>query len=258
MAVEIHPTALIQKGAELGDNVSIGPYTVIGPKVRIGDGTRVGSCVLIEGETTIGSENRIFHGAALGSVCQDLKYKGERTFVRIGNRNTIREFVTVNSATGEGQSTVIGDGCLLMAYVHVAHNCIIGNNVILANAVNLAGHVEVRDFASIGGVTPVHQFVRIGEYSFVGGGSRIAQDVPPFIKVAGNPARPAGVNSIGLQRRGFSAEQRMLLKKAYMILYRSGLNTSQALDRIRATLPMTPEMEIFIEFVSNSARGIIK
>lgn len=258
MAVEIHPTALVHRGAELGENVSIGPYAVIGAKVRIGDGTRVGSCVLIDGETTIGSGNRIFHGAALGNVCQDLKYRGERSFVRIGDRNTIREYVTVNSATGEDRSTVIGNDCLLMAYVHIAHNCMIGSNVILANVVNLAGHVQVRDFAIIGGVTPIHQFVRIGEYAFVGGGSRIAQDVPPFVKVAGNPARPAGINSIGLQRRGFSAEQRMLLKRAYTLLYRSGLNTSQALSRIEETLPMTPEIESFVEFVRESARGIIK
>jgi UDP-N-acetylglucosamine acyltransferase len=258
MAVEIHLTAIVQPGAELGEGVSVGPYSIIGPRVRIGDRTRVASSVLIEGETTIGAENRIFHGAALGSVCQDLKYRGERTFVRIGDRNTIREFVTINSATGEGESTVVGNDCLLMAYVHAAHNCVIGDHVVLANAVNLAGHVQVRDFASIGGVTPVHQFVRIGGYAFIGGGSRIPQDVPPYLKVAGNPAQPAGINAIGLRRRGFTVEQRALIKKAYVILYRSGLNTSQALERIAGELPRTPEIETFIDFIGASERGIIR
>jgi UDP-N-acetylglucosamine acyltransferase len=226
--------------------------------VRVGAGTRIGSSVFIEGETTIGANCSIFHGAALGSVCQDLKYRGERTFVRIGDGNTIREYVTVNSAAGEGNSTVVGDGCLIMAYVHIAHNCEIGSSVIIANAVNLAGHVRVHDFASIGGVTPVHQFVRIGEYAFVGGGSRIPQDVPPFLKVAGNPARPSGLNSVGLRRRGFTVEQRLLLKKAYVIFYRSGLNVSQALERIAADLPPTDEIKRFVEFIRGSERGIIR
>ncbi len=258
MAVDIHPMAIVKPGAELGENVSVGPFSIVGESVRVGDGTRIGSSVLVEGKTTIGANNTIFHGASLGSVCQDLKYKGERTFVRIGDNNTIREYVTVHSAAGEGESTVVGDSCLLMAYVHVAHNCEIGSNVIIANAVNLAGHVRVFDFASIGGVTPVHQFVRIGEYCFVGGGSRIPQDVPPYLKVAGNPARPAGLNSVGLRRRGFTAEQRSALKKAYAIFYRSGLNVTQALERIDAELPRTKEIERFVEFIRGSERGIIR
>jgi UDP-N-acetylglucosamine acyltransferase len=164
----------------------------------------------------------------------------------------------VNSATGEGESTIIGSNVLLMAYVHIAHNCHIGDNVILANAVNLAGHVHVHDFASIGGVTPVHQFVEIGEHAFVGGGSRIPQDVPPFVKVAGNPARVAGLNGIGLTRRGFTAEQRSLLKKAYVLLFRSGLNVSQALERIDAELPRTDEISMLVDFIRASKRGIIR
>lgn len=258
MAVDIHPTAIVHTGAEIGENVVVGPFAIVGPKVRIGDGTHIGSHVLLEGETTIGAENRIFHCSAIGNVCQDLKFRGERTFVKIGDRNTIREFVTINSATGENGSTVVGSGCLLMAYVHIAHNCEIGNEVILANAVNLAGHVRVHDFASIGGVTPVHQFVAIGEYAFVGGGSRIPQDVPPYLKVAGNPAVVAGLNSIGLKRRGFSFEQRALLKKAYFLLFRSGLNVTQALARIEAELDQTPELLRFIEFIRASQRGIIR
>lgn len=258
MPRDIHPTAIIHPGARLGENVSVGPYSIIGGAVVIGDGCRIASAVLIDGETTLGKDDRVFHGAVIGSVCQDLKYRGERTFVRIGDGTTIREFVTVNSATGEGESTIIGSNVLLMAYVHIAHNCIIGDNVILANAVNLAGHVHVHDFASIGGVTPVHQFVEVGEHAFVGGGSRIPQDVPPFVKVAGNPARAAGLNAVGLTRRGFTAEQRLLLKKAYVLLFRSGLNVSQALERIDAELPRTDEISMLVDFIRASKRGIIR
>jgi UDP-N-acetylglucosamine acyltransferase len=258
MPRDIHPTAIVHPGAELGENVSVGPYSVIGERVTIGDGCRIQSSVLIDGETTIGRNARIFHGAALGNVCQDLKYRGERTFVRIGDDSTIREFVTVNCATGEGECTAIGSGVLLMAYVHVGHNCRIGDGVILANAVNLAGHVRVDDFASVGGVTPVHQFVRIGKYAFIGGGSRIPQDVPPFLKVAGNPARPWGLNTVGLTRRGFTAEQRATIKRAYTILFRSGLNVSQALERIDADLERTEEIAALVDFIRSSTRGIIR
>ncbi len=258
MPRDIHPTAIVHPKAELAPDVVVGPYAIIGEKVTIGEGCRIGSSVLIDGETTLGKNNRIFHGAAIGNVCQDLKYRGERTFVRIGDGNTIREYVTVNSATGEGESTVVGSGTLIMAYVHLAHNCVVGDNVILANAVNLAGHVRVHDFAAIGGLTPVHQFVEVGRYAFIGGGSRIPQDVPPFMKVAGNPTRVWGPNSVGLARRGFTAEQRVLLKRAYVILYRSGLNVTQALERIDAELPRTDEIALFVDFIRNSKRGIIK
>ena len=258
MPRDIHPTAIIHPKAELAEDVTIGPYAIIGEKVAIGEGCRIGSSVLIDGETTLGKNNQVFHGAAIGNVCQDLKYRGEQTFVRIGDGNTIREFVTVNSATGEGESTVIGSGVLIMAYVHLAHNCVIGDNVVLANAVNLAGHVHVHDFAAIGGLTPVHQFGEIGRYAFIGGGSRIPQDVPPFLKVAGSPTRVWGLNTVGLARRGYTAEQRGLLKKAYLIVYRSGLNVTQALDRICADLPWTDEIAMFVEFIRNSKRGIIK
>jgi UDP-N-acetylglucosamine acyltransferase len=258
MPRDIHPTAIIHPKAELAQDVIIGPYAIIGERVTIGDGCRIGSSVLIDGETTLGKNNRVFHGAAIGNVCQDLKYRGERTFVRIGDDNTIREYVTVNSATGEGESTVVGSGTLIMAYVHLAHNCFVGDNVVLANAVNLAGHVRVHDFAAIGGLTPVHQFVEIGRYAFIGGGSRIPQDVPPFLKVAGNPTRVWGPNTVGLARRGFTAEQRALLKRAYVLLYRSGLNVTQALERIDAELPRTDEIAMFVDFIRNSKRGIIK
>lgn len=258
MAAEIHPTAVISSGADIGEDVSIGPYSVIGENVKIGDGCRIGSSVLIEGHTYIGRNNHIFHGASIGSIPQDLKYKGAKTFVRIGDNNTIREYVTINSATNEGESTVVGNSNLLMAYVHVAHNCVIGNNCILANAVNLAGHVKIHDYAIIGGIVPVHQFVEIGEYAFIGGGSRIAKDVPPFIKVAGNPARANGMNSVGLMRRGFDIEKRVLLKRAYCILYRSGLNVTQALEKIESELPQTDEIKLLVNFIRNSKRGITK
>ncbi len=258
MATDIHPTAVIASGADIGEDVTIGPYSIIGENVRIGDGCRIGSSVLIEGYTEIGKNNHIFHGASIGTIPQDLKYRGARTFVKIGDNNTIREYVTINSATNEGESTIVGDSNLLMAYVHVAHNCVIGNNVILANAVNLAGHVKVHDYAIVGGIVPVHQFVEIGEHAFIGGGSRIPKDVPPFIKVVGNPPRVNGMNSVGLMRRGFTLEQRVLLKRAYCILYRSGLNVSQAIEKIETELPQTEEIKMLVDFIKNSKRGITK
>jgi len=258
MLVEIHDTAIVHSGAGIGRKVSIGPYSIIGEHVRIGDGCSIGSCVRIEGRTTFGKNNRVFHGAAIGSIPQDLKYRGADSFVTIGDDNVFREFVTINVATGEGESTVIGDKNLLMAYVHVAHNCIIGDNVILANSVNLAGHVIVEDFAIIGGVVPVHQFVTIGSHSFIGGGSRIPKDIPPFVKVAGNPPRIGGINSVGLRRRGFTDEQLLQIKKAYRYLYRSELNVAQAIEKIESELPDTPEIRMLIEFIHNSRRGITK
>ena len=200
----------------------------------------------------------MFHGAAIGSIPQDLKYRGADSFLTIGDDNVFREYVTINVATDEGESTVIGDKNLLMAYVHVAHNCIIGDNIILANSVNLAGHVIVQDNAIIGGVVPVHQFVTIGSHSFIGGGSRIPKDIPPFVKVAGNPPRIGGINSVGLRRRGFTVEQLVQIKKAYRYLYRSELNVAQAIEKIQSELPDTPEIRILIEFIHNSRRGITK
>jgi UDP-N-acetylglucosamine acyltransferase len=258
MPVEIHPTAIVEKGAELGPGVSIGPHSIIGPRVRIGNGCRIGSSVLIEGDTILGDDNAVWHGAVIGTTPQDLKYRGERTSVRIGSRNTIREYATIHLSTSEESATTVGDDNLLMAYVHLAHDCVIGSRTILANVVQLAGHVAVQDFAIIGGVVPVHQFARIGQHAIVGGGSRVAQDVPPFVMAAGNPPRVSGINVVGLKRRGFGAEQRALLKKAFVILYRSGLNVSQAIQRMEEELPRTPEIVIFIDFVKSSHRGIIR
>ncbi|MBU8920459.1 MAG: acyl-ACP--UDP-N-acetylglucosamine O-acyltransferase [Bacteroidales bacterium] len=258
MSPKIHPSAVVSERAKLAQGVEIGPFSVIGPDVTIGEGTVVGSNVLIEGYTTLGSGNKVFHGAAIGSEPQDLKYSGEKSHVRIGSNNTIREYVTINLAAGENESTVVGDDCLLMAYVHLAHNCVLGSNVILANAVNLAGHVTIGDWAIIGGMVPVHQFVSIGAHSFVGGGSRVSQDIPPFFKFGGCPTKPSGLNTVGLERRGFTVEQRNLLKKAYRYIYRSGLNLTPALERIRDELPQTPEIESLLEFIGRSQRGLTR
>ena len=254
---EIHPTAVVHPWARVGEGVRIGPYTVIGENVAIGDGCRVGPNVLIEGNTTIGRNNRVFHGASIGTPPQDLKYDGEITSLVVGDNNTFREFVTVNTATGEGEATSIGSGCLFMAYAHVAHNCEIGDEVVMANSVNLAGHVLVDDFAIVGGVTPVHQFVRIGKYAFIGGGSRVERDVPPFMKIAGSPPQVYGINAIGLERRGFSAERRANIKQLYKILYRSDLNVSQALERINSDY-RDEDAATLAEFLSESQRGLTK
>jgi UDP-N-acetylglucosamine acyltransferase len=256
MLAEVHATAIINEGAELGEGVTVGPYSIIGPHVRIGDGTSVGSNVLIDGHTRIGSGNTIYHGASLGTPPQDLKYRGAKSFVKIGDNNVIREYVTVNAATNEGDATVIGNGCLLMAYSHVAHDCVVGDNVILANAVNLAGHVSVHDWAIIGGIVPVHQFVRIGAHSFIGGGSRIAKDILPFTKVAGSPPKVSGLNTVGLKRRGFEDSQLERIKAAYRLIYRSGLNVTQAIERMEIEIEKSEEIDTLLDFIRGSQRGI--
>jgi UDP-N-acetylglucosamine acyltransferase len=254
----VHPTAIVARGAELGAGVVVGPFAYVGPHVVLGEGTRVGLHAILEGRTTIGARCQIHHGASIGNIPQDLKFRGGPSHVVIGSDTVVREYATVHAATGEGEATVIGDHGLLMAYTHVAHNCRIGNHVILANAVNLAGHVRVDDYAIIGGMTPIHQFVAVGCHAFIGGGSRVPQDVPPFVKAAGNPLRACGLNSIGMDRRGIPAEVRLELKRAYRILYRSQLNASQALDRIARELKPYPEVHEFIEFVRSSERGIVR
>jgi len=258
MSQDIHPTAIIHPGARLGENVSIGPYSIIGGAVVIGDGCRIASAVLIDGETTLGKDNRVFHGAVIGNVCQDLKYHGERTFVRIGDGTTIREFVTVNSATGEGESTVVGSNVLLMAYVHIAHDCQVGPHVVMANLASLAGHVEIGEHANIGGMAGIHQFVRIGAHAFVGACSAVLQDIPPFVKVQGNRAKPFGLNVVGLRRHGISREALQALKEAYRVVFESELNTSQALEQLTIGGGAFPEVQRFVEFIQRSRRGISK
>jgi UDP-N-acetylglucosamine acyltransferase len=254
----IHPTAIVERGAELGPGVVVGPFAYIGPRVVLGEGTTVGLHAILEGRTRIGARCQVHHGAAIGNIPQDLKFRGGPSEVVIGDDTTVREYATIHAATEEGEATVVGDHVLLMAYCHIAHNCLIGNHVILANAVNLAGHVRIDDHAIIGGLTPVHQFVAVGCHSFIGGGSRVPQDVPPYVKAAGNPLRACGLNSVGMDRRGIPAEVRLELKRAYRILYRSQLNVSHALERITRELKLYPEVHEFVEFVRGSERGIVR
>lgn len=249
----IHPTAIVDKNAELADEVTIGPYSIIHENVKIGKGTLVDSNVLIDGRTTIGENCHIHHGAVVGTPPQDLKYDPKTiTYLKIGNHTTIREYVTINLATTEEQATIIGDHALLMAYVHIAHDCCLGNQVILANSVGLAGHVTIDDVAIVGGMTGIHQFVRVGAHSFVGGFSRITQDVLPYVKCAGAPLQMIGLNAIGLKRRGFSEEVLSTLKKAYRIIFRSNLNTAQAIEKIKEELPSSTELDVILDFITDS------
>ncbi len=257
-SARVHETAIVHPSVRLGDGVDVGPFCIVGEDVELGARCRLDSHVRIDGPLKAGTDNRFHHGAAIGGVPQDLKYSGARSAVRIGNGNVFREFVTVNRATDEGDETILGDRNLLMAYVHVAHDCILKNDVILANAVNLAGHIVIEDHAIVGGMTPVHQFVRIGSYAIVGGGSRLSKDMPPYLKAAGNPMRVVGPNSVGLARHGFDQETRRALKDAYRILYRSSLNVTQAVTRIRGQFPDSPHISHLLEFIGHSARGIVR
>lgn len=258
LKTEIHPTAIVSPWAKIGAGVRIGPFSIVGEHVEIGDGTVIGPNVQIEGHTTIGRNNQFFHGATIGTAPQDLKYGGEVTYVEIGDDNVFREFCTVNRATTPGGKTVLGSSCFVMAYAHIAHDCHLGDSVILANAVNLAGFVTLHDYAIIGGVTPVHQFVRIGAHAFVGGASRVERDIPPFIKAAGNPTRVYGINNVGLERRGFSAERRAMIKGMFNILYRNDLNVTQVLEQLKNGHFEDPERQILVDFLESCERGITK
>jgi UDP-N-acetylglucosamine acyltransferase len=255
-ATQVHPTAIVDEGAELGEGVVVGPFSIVGPGVRIGAGTRLASHVLVERDTEIGEACRISHGAVLGTDPQDLKYAGEPTRLLVGDRTTIREYATLNRGTSAQGYTRVGSDCMLMSYVHVAHDCLIGDRVILSNAVNMAGHVSIGDWAIVGGMTPIHQFVRIGPHAFIGGQSRISKDIPPFVKAAGIPVELYGLNSVGLQRRGFDEEVRRELKRAYRLVFGSNLNTTQALARAREELRALPQVEEFLAFFEASARGV--
>lgn len=256
MANPIHPTAIIDPAALLDEGVEVGPYSIIGAGVHVGANTIIGPHVIIENGSVIGADCRIASGAVLGGPPQDLAYKGEPTGIRIGNGTQIRECVTINRATGEGEETVIGENCFFMAYSHAAHNCRIGNNVILANAVQLGGYVQLGDYSFIGGGSVMHQFVRVGRMAFLGGASATRQDIPPFAMTDGRPASIQGINSIGLRRRGLTSGERQLLKKAFFYLWFSGLNQSQAIEAIRANLEMNPYIQELLDFVLSSKRGI--
>lgn len=258
-AERIHPTAIIDPRARLADDVRVGAFTIIGADVEIGAGTEIGAHVTIEGPTLIGRDNRIFQFNSIGAAPQDKKYAGEPTRLVIGDRNTIREFCTFNRGTVQDRGeTTIGSDNWIMAYVHVAHDCVIGSNTILANGTTLAGHVSVGDFAILGGFTKVHQFCRIGAHSFCGMDSGLNQDLPPYVTCSGMPARPVGINSEGLRRRNFSADAIRAIKRAYKILYRSGLRLEEAREQLEALAADMAEVRPFVEFVTSSERGIIR
>jgi len=255
----IHPTAIIDPSAKLGENVSVGAYSIIGPDVEIGDDTWVGPHVVIRGPTRIGRGNRIYQFASVGEDPQDKKYKGEPTLLEIGDGNLIREYCTINRGTVQGGGvTRIGSDNWIMAYCHIAHDCIIGNGTILANNASLAGHVIVDDYAILGGFTLVHQFCRIGAYSFAAFGSHINQDVPPFVMVRGQMATPHAINAEGMRRHGRTPEQIREMKRAYKTLYRSGLRLEEALERLREQAKTVPDVALFTEFLEKSERGIIR
>jgi UDP-N-acetylglucosamine acyltransferase len=252
----IHPTAIIHPKAELRDGVQVGPYAMIGPNVKIGSGTVVGPHALIEKNTRIGMDCVIAKGAVLGTDPQDLKYEGEDTLLIVGDGTTVREFATLNRGTRASGSTVVGSGCLLMAYSHVPHDARIGDHVILANAVQMGGHVIIEDWATVGGLTAVHQFVRIGTHAFIGGGSRVPKDVAPYTRSAGNPLKMYGLNSVGLERRGFSKETLVELKRAYRLIFNSDLNVSQAVAELRSQGIMCDEVKKLVAFIESSERGV--
>lgn len=256
--VEIHSTAIVEEGAKLADGVKIGPYCIVGGEVTIGENTVLDSHVVVEGITEIGENNRIYSFVSIGKDSQDLKYKDEPTKTIIGDNNKIREFVTIHRGTDDRWETRVGSNNLLMAYVHVAHDVIVADNCILANNVTLAGHVTVDSNAIIGGLTPVHQFTRIGSYSMTGGGSAVVQDICPFVLAEGNKAKIRGLNLVGLRRRGFTTQQISNLKKTYRLLFRSGLPLKEALAEIKETYGEDENVMYLLDFIENSDRGITR
>lgn len=254
----IHPTAIVSPKAELGQNVSVGPHTVIEADAVIGDGCEIGSSCLIASGARLGINVSVYHSAVIGSPPQDLKYAGEKTLARVGDNTVIREFVTINRGTKAHGETTVGKDGLLMAYAHIAHDCIVGDNVIMANAVNLGGHVEIDEFAIIGGMCPVHQFCKIGSHTMIGGGFRVSEDVVPYALMGGFPLRTVGLNSIGLRRRKFSPETIRTLHRTFKLLFFSQLNTTQAVERIKAEIEPIPEVQNILTFIERSNRGIVK
>lgn len=253
---DIHPQAYVEKGAEIGENVTIEPFAVVKSNVKLHDGVTVKSHAYVDGNTTIGENTTIWPGASIGTKTQDLKFKGETTYVNIGKNCEIREFATINSSCQEGTVVRVGNNTLIMAYCHVAHNCDVGNNVIMSNGSMLAGHVTLEDYVVIGGMTPIHQFSRIGCHAMVGGLSRVAHDIPPFTIGGGTPYKFGGLNMVGLKRRQFSLDVRRALSRAFKLTYRSGLHLGDALDRIESEVPDFPEIRHWISFCRTSKRGL--
>jgi UDP-N-acetylglucosamine acyltransferase len=257
--VLIDPKAIVHRDAELADDVSIGPFSVIGAHVKIDAGTLVGPHVVIKGPTSIGKQNRIYQFSSIGEDPQDKKYAAEITRLEIGDRNTIREFSSMHRGTQQDQSvTRIGNDNLFMAYTHVAHDCVIGDSVIMANGASLAGHVHLHSHAILGGFTLVHQFTQIGQYSFAAMGSAITQDIPPFVMVGGKPTRPHGINSVGMERNGISAEDVRLIRKAYKIIYKMNLRLDESIEKIEEFTHESKELLIMIDFLRNVSRGILR
>ncbi|MCD6051969.1 MAG: acyl-[acyl-carrier-protein]--UDP-N-acetylglucosamine O-acyltransferase [Verrucomicrobia bacterium] len=258
MTTTIHPTAVIHPGAKIGNGCQIGPYCVIGENVTLGANCKLHSHVVIDGHTTLGSGNEVFPFASIGLKTQDLKWKGGTTWTRIGDNNTFREYVTVHSATSDGDATVIGSENNILAYCHIAHDCQLGNHIIMSNVATLAGHVKVENHAIVGGLAAVHQFCRIGTMAIIGGCSKVVQDVPPYMLADGNPAETRTVNKVGLERNGVSEEAQAALKQAYKIIFRDGLTISNALVRIEGELPKIPEVLHLLDFARKSERGLSK
>ena len=258
MATSIDPRAVVSPKAQLGNDITIGPFTVVEENVVIGDGCKIASSAYIANGARIGKNCVVHHGAVISNAPQDLKYANEPTILEIGGNTVVREFCTLHRGTAEAGKTVIGSDCLLMAYVHVAHDCRVGNKCILANNVTLAGHVEVGDWVTIGGLTPIHQFVHVGSHCMIGGGFRAVQDVPPYVLAGREPLRYEGINIIGLRRRGFTLEQIQAIKNAYRVLYSSGLMVSDAIKKIENELPPSNEISVILNFLKSSSRGIIR
>lgn len=257
MSARIHSSAIVDELAEVDHDVAIGPYSIVGPHVTIHSGTEIASHSVIEGNTRIGRDCSIGVGSVLGGAPQDRKFEDEVTWLEVGDRTLIRDYCTLNRGTAHRGRTTVGCDCYLMSYVHVAHDCIIEDGVVLANAVQLAGHVHIEEHATVGGSTPVHQFVRIGTYAMVGGGSRLPQDVPPYSRAAGNPFRLYGINTIGLTRAGFCPDVRLALKHAYRMLFNSDLTITEAVDRLRCESADVPEVMRLVDFVARSERGVL-
>jgi len=255
----IHPTAIVDDTAELAFDVSVGPYAIVGQGVVVGSGTRIGPHAVVRGPTCIGKENKIFQFASVGEDPQDKKYRGELTYLEIGDRNVIREFATIHRGTVQDRGvTQIGDDNLFMAYTHVAHDCIVGNKVIMANSASLAGHVQLHDNAILGGFSLVHQFCKIGQHSFSAMGSVISRDIPPYVMVGGSPTRPHGINSIGLERLGFSSETVRQIRKAYKVVYKNGLKLEEAIQVVEKMALETPELLCMVDFLKHTGRSIIR
>ncbi|MFA5005479.1 MAG: acyl-ACP--UDP-N-acetylglucosamine O-acyltransferase [Candidatus Omnitrophota bacterium] len=254
----IHPNALISPKAKLAEDVSVGPFSIIGDGVSIGAGTRIASHCVLEGNTALGKNCEVFTGAVIGSRPQDLKFKGEKVFLEIGDNNIIREYCTLNPGTGEGAKTIVGSGNLLMAYTHIAHDCRVGNNCVLANNCTLAGHVTIEDKAVIGGIVAIHQFVRVGTLSIIGGCSKVVQDIPPYSTCDGHPARVYGLNLIGLRRKKIPPESIKALAFAFKTIFNSGLLVKNAIEQLKSQVNNTEEVAYLIDFINKTERGITR